>query len=727
MITESWLKDGAVLNRDVIDMEYGTNLKIIYKNRPGRGLGARRVGGGVSIVYDKSKCSLRERKIAGNKFELVAAVGKIGRSKRQVAFFCLYIEPRTRVHELEQICDLISNDILDLKAKTNPLVFLGGDLNRRSLAGAVQAFPDIVQINDEPTRLNACLDVLMSNAGDLSSTVWPPLSTPEGVPSDHSCVVFSGSIPRVRDFTWIKKTTRKHTDRAARAFGDSLACTNWDEVLPHNMSPDEMVRAFEGYTGNLVDTLFPLKTMRIRSNEAPWVTDGIRRLASFKRSVYKREGKSPLWCSLRDRMETRLEESKSTFVETASEAGQTSRSYFTAVKKLSCKERPPDWSVMDLFPGLHQKEAGDKTAAFFTEISDQFEPLRELPPGTDCRPPLTLEQVRLMMKKAKKPNSTVKGDILPRLVKQHHALIAPAAMRIFNAVFRTNRWPTAWKNETTVVIPKGNSPDSLSGCRNISCTPFLSKVLEMFVLEDLRGELTKDPVQYGGLKGVSVNHLLIDLYDSVLGGLDQGKTAVLLGVDFEKAFNRLDHNACLTQLANLGASAPSLALVRSFLTNRSMQVKIGSTLSDPRPLSGGSPQGSILGCLLYCATTQSLGSGEPPGVLAGTPPMPPSLRTPDVDSPSSSPPAESMALVEWATGQPSPSVSSSTSDDSFHSAIGSPPPEPLPPPVPLPGDWIEFFRYVDDTTLVEVTGREATRHIAGKTTQRFSGASWLEE
>ena len=174
MVTESWLKDGAVLNRDVVDMEYGTNLKIIYKNRPGRGVGARRVGGGVSIIYNKSKCSLRERKIAGNKYELVAAVGNIGRSKRQVAFFCLYVEPRTRVHELEQLCDLISNDILDLKAKSNPIIFLGGDLNRRSLSGAVQAFPDIVQINNEPTRLNACLDVLLSNAEGLSSMVWPP-------------------------------------------------------------------------------------------------------------------------------------------------------------------------------------------------------------------------------------------------------------------------------------------------------------------------------------------------------------------------------------------------------------------------------------------------------------------------------------------------------------------------------------------------------------------------
>ena len=46
------------------------------------------MGGGVSIIY-KSECSLRERKIVGNKFELVLAVGRVGKMARQCAFFCL--------------------------------------------------------------------------------------------------------------------------------------------------------------------------------------------------------------------------------------------------------------------------------------------------------------------------------------------------------------------------------------------------------------------------------------------------------------------------------------------------------------------------------------------------------------------------------------------------------------------------------------------------------------
>ena len=180
-----------------------------------------------------------------------------------MAFFCLYIEPRTKAQELEQMCDLISGEILDLKVTTNPIVFLGGDLNRRSLNCAVQAFPDIIQVNNEPTRRDACLDILMSDAPDVSSTVWPPLATPEGVLSNHSCVIFSGMFPAERSFSWIKRTTRKHTNKAAKAFGQAMEATDWDQVMPPHLGPDELVELFEKFTGDLIDRLFPLKTVKV--------------------------------------------------------------------------------------------------------------------------------------------------------------------------------------------------------------------------------------------------------------------------------------------------------------------------------------------------------------------------------------------------------------------------------------------------------------------------------
>ena len=122
------------------------NFRTLF--RFGQSLRAKH-GPGVSIVFNKSRCSFKERKISGNGFELVAAVGKVGKLARQVALLCVYLQPRIKAADLQQLNDLINSEIILLKSRSSPLIFIGGDLNRKSLAGAVEDFIDIKQINFE--------------------------------------------------------------------------------------------------------------------------------------------------------------------------------------------------------------------------------------------------------------------------------------------------------------------------------------------------------------------------------------------------------------------------------------------------------------------------------------------------------------------------------------------------------------------------------------------------
>ena len=601
----------------------------------------------------------------------------------------------------------LAGKILALKAKGDPLIFIGGDLNRRSIAAAIQDFPDISQANFDPTRGLVCLDAIFTNATGTNANTWPPLETPEGIKSDHSCVVVSGHQPKEKTFHWAKKTTRRQTERAVQRFGEIINTIDWPVMLPPSLGPNEMVEKYETMMTGVVDDLSPITTTKLRSNEDPWITDGIRRLYRKKCRVYKREGKSRLWCTLRDLGLRLIEESKAEYVDRAAAGGTSSRAYYTAIKSLSSKHRPKDWSVLDLFPGKSPGEAGEETASYFTRITDLFRPLD--PPEYPTPFPrklVSLDEVRKKLKDAKKPDSSVDGDIPPRLMRKYHESLAVPVRLIFNAVFSTGTWPSRWKSETTVVIPKSQNPETLAGCRNISCTPFLSKVLESFLLDDLRGAIPPDPTQYGGIGGCSVNHLLVDMFEDVLGALESGKNAIVLGIDFEKAFNRLDHRECVRQLQLLGADRSSVALVHSFLEGRCMRVKIAGELSDPRPLSGGSPQGSILGCYLYCAVTQQLNCRLPTRPTTNnTSPQPPAqLVTSD---------SETTSGGFGILGTAAPGFDdSSSSNDSFHSALGSLPDGDRSGELVTEAN-IEQFKYVDDTTLVETTNNPPIRHIAG--------------
>jgi hypothetical protein len=79
-------------------------------------------------------------------------------------------------------------------------------------------------------------------------------------------------------------------------------------------------------------------------------------------------------------------------------------------------------------------------------------------------------------------------------------------------------------------------------------------------------------------------------------------------VDFEKAFDRMDHVILLNKLELLGIHGDLLRWVKSCLTNRSQAVVMGGYRSNYISIPTGVPQGSHLGPLFYNAYLYDIGS-----------------------------------------------------------------------------------------------------------------------
>ena len=207
------------------------------------------------------------------------------------------------------------------------------------------------------------------------------------------------------------------------------------------------------------------------------------------------------------------------------------------------------------------------------------------------------------------------GDIDPRLATKYADLLAIPLHYLYSQIHNQLHWPTLWKTETVTLIPKNSAPEGLAQLRNLSCTPLFSKLLESFILGTLKQKVKLTRNQFGGIKGVGVNHFLAETWDQVLSSLEDCNAAVsLMSIDFEKAFNRMDHRHCITSLQALGADEGDIQLVQAFLHGRRMQVKVGKTRSVPRTVPGGSPQGSILGNFLFCASTNEFAADGNPEV-----------------------------------------------------------------------------------------------------------------
>ena len=272
-----------------------------------------------------------------------------------------------------------------------------------------------------------------------------------------------------------------------------------------------------------------------------------------------------------------------------------------------------------MFPGMSPAGVCSEVLGYYGGIAgDAAAPMLDVARCAGGLGEFSILRTTTLLKSAKKSDSRVDGDPLAHLVRKYPEAFAAPVSAIYNKINEAAYWPKQWKTEHLTIIPKNPNPADLSECRNISCTSIFSKILEGVVLRQLRAEIAPDASQYGGTLKCGAKHMLVDIWEKVLSALEGGQSAaVLLGVDYEKAFNRMEHATCIEELRRLGASDGSIALVRAFLENRPMKISIDGQSGTPVKIMKGSPQGSVLGCILYCITTQSLtmnlrGGGAPP-------------------------------------------------------------------------------------------------------------------
>ena len=115
--------------------------------------------------------------------------------------------------------------------------------------------------------------------------------------------------------------------------------------------------------------------------------------------------------------------------------------------------------------------------------------------------------------------------------------------------------------------------------------------------------------QYGGRKGTSINHYLIDFISYILYNQDlkEPLTVLTAMIDFKKAFNRQNHSILVTKLGDMGVPGWLLNVVVGFLTDRELLVSYKGEQSENKKMPGGGPQGTVLGMFLFLVLINEAG------------------------------------------------------------------------------------------------------------------------
>ena len=129
----------------------------------------------------------------------------------------------------------------------------------------------------------------------------------------------------------------------------------------------------------------------------------------------------------------------------------------------------------------------------------------------------------------------------------------------------------------TIKDTKGDSND-YKNYRPVSNTPFLGKLLEKIVLQQLQEHLDKYDLQArfqsGYRKFHSCETAMFRILNDIKKGKSRGSSSVLVLLDLSAAFDTIDHAILLKRLNQLyGLSDTSLNWIKTYLTNNDENIQ----------------------------------------------------------------------------------------------------------------------------------------------------------
>ena len=170
-------------------------------------------------------------------------------------------------------------------------------------------------------------------------------------------------------------------------------------------------------------------------------------------------------------------------------------------------------------------------------------------------------------------------------------------------IFSTGKFPQSLKMANTVLIHKKGDFDTLANYRPISLLSIFSKITEKMIGSHINQHLQANDIlsarQFGFTKNRSTQDAVLHLQDFVMKAIDAEYIPVVVLLDFPAAFDCVQHQRLLLKLESVGIRGNAKELIRSYLTDRTQQLKCAEKVSNHTKVGCGVPQGGSLSAIFF--------------------------------------------------------------------------------------------------------------------------------
>ena len=625
-LTETWLTSQFNdVTAKVSDHNY--NLKHVFRKDD-----VKKRGGGVGILCPKK---YRLQTIKSTDFQSFEhCIFSLAKNKHdKIVFVSVY----RLQHMSFSLFQLEFPSLLETLCSMNCLLLIGGDMNihlDKYNAQHCQSFLSILEtfglhqlVKETTHKKGHILDVLITNEPNKCHDV----NVLDVGLSDHYLI--TGTVDynphTLTDFKTI--TYRKLKEINPDAFSTDLH----NQILSNNIDKerefDKAILSYNAALANVLDLHAPLITKTIKDvPRAPWFDREYSDLRRKRRKAEKQFRQTKLmvhkaeFIRLRKLTTVLAHDKKVRHCRSEiNNAPNSTKALYATVNKLIGKENKPllptaksDTALANefgmIFTSKVNKIRRDIETKIIPTASNNFichSPLNftlldSFDPATDHE---ILEIIQIYGLKC------CFNDPLPEtLMKLHTELLVPVWTHLVNLSLHSGTMDNL-KHADIIPILKAYDldPELHSNFRPVSNLQFLGKLIERVVLKRLNNHIFQNNLdvhnQYGYKSAHSTESILVKITNDIFIASDKKTATVLLLLDLSSAFDTVDISILLDILRNeIGITGVALKWFRSFLTNRTMRVKINNSYSDVFVLEFGIPQGSVLGPVLFNLYVRSI-------------------------------------------------------------------------------------------------------------------------